>query len=566
MKFSITWLKNHIGTIIFGLLNIFVILNTYKSLSKVFFQQDEWASLGLVMAQGPLGLFYRNSFIEVLAGKERIFGSLINNYIHFFFPFRVEPFFIFSIVVHWVNTMLVFILVRLLTKNITASFVAGFFFSICATASGALLWFSSHTTVLPNGFFVILSLYFFFSYIQKDKSKWLVASHICVVMSFLFKETSVFLFFLLPLFQVLYKKRNDSIMNILWKNSYFFIYFLFIVIVRGIDFFSVAVKSGVVFVTSGTNPLVRFIIHLLSYPILSLSQIFIPPPIMFKLAGFFQQIQYEFINVLPLKEAITNILVSDFLSLFFSIIIVFVVILLIHLHKKTQKVLLFCLIFSLMSFTPFAVLDRPWSSYLESRYFYNGIIGACIILGIIFNVINSKIQKTHALLHIFGIGALCVGLSFYFFKNSIFIQRDINREIITASERIHFLESIKKIRGDIPEKPVFFISGDSPGFYGLADLSVPFQQGMGYTLMVWNFDSGLIPKELLSEGFLWNINEQGYREVEGKGFGYFWSKDSLINEFKKNRNLRKNQLIGFHYIASEKKLIDLTEQTKEEIE
>ena len=213
---------------------------------------------------------------------------------------------------------------------------------------------------------------------------------------------------------------------------------------------------------------------------------------------------------------------------------------------------------------PFVILEKPLSSYLESRYYYLGVVGGAILLGVLFESARLMFSKTK-FAPLFSLFLIIFG-GFILYKNSIFVQREVKRQVILASERRQFLSAAKTMRPDLPDDPIIFIAGDSPGYYGLADLSVPFQQGMGYTMMVWYFDTGVIPRGLLRDMYLWNINQQGYREVNGKGFGYFYQMEKLKETFNREPMLMPEQVIGFSYIAGTRELTDITEQVRKQLQ
>ena len=86
------------------------------------------------------------------------------------------------------------------------------------------------------------------------------------------------------------------------------------------------------------------------------------------------------------------------------------------------------------------------------------------------------------------------------------------------------------------------------------------QQGMGYTLMVWYYGIGLAPRqcsELIKDYYLWEMNGQGYREVDGVGYGYFWDKDELEKALKEN-NLTIKNVSAFYYDSKNQTTADIT--------
>ena len=88
--------------------------------------------------------------------------------------------------------------------------------------------------------------------------------------------------------------------------------------------------------------------------------------------------------------------------------------------------------------------------------------------------------------------------------------------VVESQTRIKFLNQMSLLLPKLESnKNIFYITGDTD--YYIVGNKVPFQQGMGYTLMVWYYHTGKIPKDLINENFLWELNSQGYKEIDNKG-------------------------------------------------
>lgn len=516
-----------------------IILYTYWGLWDTFFQQDEWASMGLAFSGGLFAGIKDVAFVELAAGKMRAAGTLLNTIFHLYFPFNILLFSVFALAIHWVNSILVYHFAFQVTKRPFIAFVSALYFSVAAISSGAVTWISAYTTALVNATFVLISLICYMKFLHTSRVRYRTASFIAATIAFLFKESSIFVFILLPFLSVLFGTKRTSLKKIVIDHAPLLIYLGFIILVRTVSLLGPEGRQGV-FVTQQPNVLARLATHALFYPVLSFSQLYIPQEIMAKVTG--------------------KIAVSDTIAVVTSMIFITYALLFAYKHIAFRTTVFFCLLYSFLSFLPFIVLDRPLSSYLESRYYYLGIIGAAILLGTLLDYWNALFVKTR--FRSVALVSICILSSVVLYKNSTYVRREIRRQIITANDRKLFLSGIKEIYSALPDNPIFYITGDSPGFYGIGDLSVPFQQGMGYTMMVWYFDTGKIPAELLSDMYLWNINEQGYRQIQGKGFGYFYQIGKLQQAFREDPTLAQEQVIGFSYKAGAKELIDITQDVR----
>ena len=138
----------------------------------------------------------------------------------------------------------------------------------------------------------------------------------------------------------------------------------------------------------------------------------------------------------------------------------------------------------------------------------------------------------------------------------------LEKDIQIAHERKQFLSMLNTAVPVLPESPIFYLDGSHD--YYVAHNKAPFQQGTGYTLMVWYYKSGKIPANFLQEPFLWDITSEGYKQTQGKGFGYFHDMNNLKESLKSNQ-LPLTAIVGLYYDSENKRLINITEQVRNEI-
>ncbi len=554
-----------IDTVFYAVLLI-IILFTYKGLFKTFFQQDEWASMGIVLGHNTLlANFSDYSIVQLLAGNGRVLGSFITVIFDRYFPFEVAPFVLFALITHWLNALLTYGIVKRITRNKYIGFLSALVFATLYESSGALTWISAHTTALPNCLFLLLSMYLYFKYLDSKKNKYKFFSYVSFIVSLLFKESSLFMIVEYPLLDIIFNSQKKNILLLIKQHVVVFVYCAFMVISRYVQLKSLGANSGV-FVTKDSNVFTSILLHAASYPVTSFSQTFIPSQLLFKVASYYQMVSYSFLNTHPLQTAIQTIIVSDILSTWLTLILLLGLGILWFISKKERKFLLFCVLFLFLSFLPFIAIDKPFSSYLDSRYYYIASVGAAMIVGAYIAAVVDVGKRYSLILQVILASFSVIVVLLFCWKNTQFIRRDITQQIFIADDRKNFLNQVKTLFPEIPNKPIFYVTGDSPGFYGLANLTIPFQQGFGYTLMVWYWKSGKIPAELLNNFYLWNLYEEGYKEENGKGFGFFWKKDDLIKAFRSNPNLRQQQVIGLFYKGSTKDVMNITDQIREELQ
>ena len=157
-------------------------------------------------------------------------------------------------------------------------------------------------------------------------------------------------------------------------------------------------------------------------------------------------------------------------------------------------------------------------------------------------------------------------LGFFLIKHIQLTLREIARLSIEAQERISLLNQMKIFQDSLPDKPIFFITGNSE-YYSVKSLHVPFQQGVGYTLMAWFANSSKIPVALLGTDppFLWDVYEEGYKTIGTKGFGFFYDYNDLLKFMSENSSISPKQVVAFYYDSNSKMLSSISEKVQENL-
>lgn len=531
-----------------------IILFTFWGLPRTFFQQDEWQTLGhyLSVEEGKTSLFQNYNFLHFLLGEGRLLTRLIN------FPLIKTAFnyywiiSVFSILFHTINSILVFALAKKISKKDLLSFLAAVFFAVNGVSQQAVIWYSAAIVNLPSTTFILLSILSYLKFLEKNK-KFLFYSFFFLFISLCFKESGIFLIAFFPILHFLYTKK-PAIRKTLRANLIFIIYGALVVFFRIGELFFASKKIGV-FIQKGEAFKESILLHLILYPLTGLSQVFIPPLTLYSWTRTITKIQYSYLVNSPLIGLISETITADLLSILLSGFLLLILFLLFRKEKET-KVILFALALVFTSFLPYAVLNRSFS-YLESRYYYIASVGGGIIFASII-IWFLKIKKSKVL----GMVVLTLSI-FYLFYQMTLVQAEIKRQVNLGRERLAILNTIKREQPQLTSnKNIFYITSDQD-FY-IENMKIPFQQGPGYTLMVWYNDSGKIPAQFLKGEFLWGMIDQGYKEIDGKGFGYFWDLDKMAKAIADN-NLSTDAVHAYFYDAKNKHLINNTEEIKQKI-
>lgn len=549
-------MKN-LGKKVVLILTVILILHSlaiaYFLIFKQYFQQDEWHSFGLLLSMKFRYVTLDHPFIDLLLG-DRVGARFLNYSLFNVFGINSMPYGMFSFLFHGVNTFLVFLLAQKITKQKVVSLLSALFFLVNEVGNEGYSWFGTMNGSATSVIFFLISFLFFLNFIEKRKKYSIVFSFLFLWISLLFKETSLFALLLYPIVFWVYVKDKNKIKLLVKSLTIFFLFalVLFIFYAKTIIFIP---GDRANYVATGNSFILDLLLHSIQYPLEGIIHVFFPNSFIFIISRFITTSFSSYFDRTGLSldviaENNNAELVVLFLLLVLGGIIFF------NIYKKWSKMtenikksLLISMIMLILSFIPYIVINRSFS-YLDSRHYYLAAVGGSIFLAtFIYNVIGfkKKINLAISLMMIIGYVVLHDLILFSDFK--LLEERSFERQL--------FLKQILKDVPNLQNKTIFFITGNSPGYYGLEELKVPFQSGLGHLLMViYTTRNQLNPVFFKEEklikafdvGFLYDILGQGYREIDGKGFGYYYDSQEIKKAINK-KLFSKENIIYFNYDA-----------------
>lgn len=263
---------------------------------------------------------------------------------------------VISILLHFIVTMLLFLLAKKILKNFMLSTLTAFLFIILSGYSEAVFWISS-TGFLFNAIFVLLSLLFFIIWSEEKKKIYFILSFTSIIFSLLFHELGV----VAPLFIVLYEVviKGKKLSTEIFKQNYILTLF---------------------------SPLLPYLVlrylansHWLngdySYNLFKL-----PYNIIGNIIG------YLMLNLigpasLPLYQGLRNFSKGHIaLAFIISITLMYMIIVIYRktigkMEKEEKSIIIFCFLFFIISLLPFLGLGN-----ITSRYSYLSCIGFIMLL------------------------------------------------------------------------------------------------------------------------------------------------------------------------------------------
>lgn len=540
---------------------ILIFFITFKDLPQVYYQQDEWHAFGFILGHGTKYIDLNLSPLTLLLNDRT--GARILNYFHYnFFGFNAEPLIFLGVVLHLVNSALVFFISNKLTKNRTISYLASLLFLVNSMSSQSYIWLGAMPGAVPSVTFILLSLYFFLDFLSKGNQKYKYLSLFFLWVSFLFKETGLFLFIFYPLMYYLYKKR--TVRDVIKENLLLLSYGIITLVLRANEILSPAGQTAVL-ITTRKNPL-EVLGNLVTYPLESFSQAFIPNQIMYGLSSKIVSFLNPALNPDSVDFA-TAVYITwgTILSVALSIVLfIFFYSLYKDKNFKFKSPLIFSSILLFLSVLPYILLQKG-EAYLDPRYFYVGSFASSFLLAIVIFYFLKKKKLFKNLSILFAI--------FYLLFNIYILRSDIKVQKENAIERKKILSEIFMSVPNISNKTIFYVDGDSPGYYGLPELKVPFQSGLGQILLIkYVYNKKIDPAFLRGsnlvededQGFLYDTVAQGYREINGRGFGYFWDKNTMMKVVKKYK-IPREDINSFYYFSGSEILKNTSEELRSEI-
>ncbi len=489
----------------------------YWPILSLFYQQDEWHVLGHIYANGFGNIFALVSPLRIILGEGRILALLAGYFLEGKFALNALPMAIFTLIFQVINTLLVYIFIKTLGKNSFTAVIATLFFIFSSVSMEAVSWFGTSIGTLPSVTAIILSLIFFFQFQKTNHNKWLYYCFGGLYLSLFFKEIGIYLFLALPLIGfVTHKISWNFFIKRYW---YFLLVFALVTLFRVLELRAIQTHSTLFLTGASSDFLSNLIVRAIFYPLTSFSLLFVPAYYSLSVAKTLTGIYYPFVTPGEfnlLAQTIVLDVVALTLSLLLSVKIVF---LCITGSNKEKNGLLTATILILMSFLPYIIVSKTYS-YLESRYYYLAAVFAAMLIAYLWDSYDQLFKKFHLK------WLLLIGYFIFLGFHYADMQKNFDTQKNVSQQRQKIIQQILVEKPVLSQsKNIFYIRSDKD--YYIDNNFLPFQQGIGYTLMTIYYPSGKIPRVLLDESYLWELNTQGYREIDGLGFGFFWDKQVL---------------------------------------
>lgn len=524
-----------------------------------FFQQDEWLSFAyrFLSDKSDMLTIIKNAFTPSV-GHFQPLNELTIQLLFFVFRLNYVGYAIVSIFLQIVNVFLIYIFAKKITLNIYLAFLISVLFGISASSYQTTTWILADLGIHFSTIFIILCLINIFDFVYKKSTKYLYLSIIFLVISLLFKEIGLGLFGLLPIIILFFgnldlKAKKRAIFYILIVGGfYLFLRFAMIYMPVAYSKTSSAFQS---------QPAKYMIYNLLFLPFLAFTQSIVPSDLLIvflkKLAIFSKNYSIETLNSTLFNSFLEGqVLFIVCISVSLILILTGLVVYLKNKKKALAKNVFLGILLILVNTPIFALSpERSGIVYvLDSRNLYIPVLGSSIFIVVgLFLILKQNIRKTGLIL----LPLLLVNMYLLFNKVSDISQVGMIRKSI--------LQKVSEIVPELPRKAIVYTESDR-SYYGLPpeEHILPFQSGFGQTLLIWYSQSEKFPESFYQDKFLWEIGDQGYKEIGGQGFGYFRDIELLkktLNEY----NIPKESVIAFSWSGLTNQLVDITVEVRNKL-
>lgn len=537
-------------TLLFSSLMITVIL--YWKVFHGFFQQDEWFGYSeYILRQGFDFVNLLRYFISSSAVHYTPFTIMTLYSTLSIFGMNYTPHAVISVSLHIIVVILLFVLLK---KIYNSKFLAGIgtlFFTSFSSIQQATSWVMADIGTHGSTIFGILSIILFLDFLKSKINAKFYYSILLLCVSLLFKEITIGIL-LIIIYLLWVNKSFSSIKKIKYIKE---------IIFCGVTYFLIRILMISNASGSGTEPVAmslsyfKLLYDFVTIPVKAISQSVIPIEIMRSVAEFIAKLFPRSISNeigSPAFEVFVVTRVLELLSLSSSLIIAILVLL---KKNRTDTILLGVIWIVVNSFIfAFSPQRNEITSVIDSRNLYFVSIGAVLMLTTVFEKIQSR-SKTASIIFIFII----------LFPNLFFLNQNLSNFVKVSSVRRDILNHITKVVPQLPQKVVVYTQS-SQSYYGLPEEKkiMPFQSGFGQTLLVWYYKRNEFPKGFFRDRFLWEIDSQGYKEIDEAGFGYFRDLD-LLKETIKQYNLPKESVVGFYWDGKKEVIRDISEEIRTKI-
>ena len=531
---------------------------------NVFYWNDEWRSVADVLVFGVNAISYRGKMVSFvpyqiweLLIQGRLLGAFIFNRLIAISMYKPYPIIGAVILGHAINSILIYSILKRLTKHTIFSVLASFFFALSSIQQENFLWIGAGFYNVWSMTAALFSVIILQNLMKSISLYWVVFTLLSAFLAYELKENCAFLFLYIPAYIFIFHEKNKQ------RHAKRYIGAgIILVILLGI--LSYSHQSQIANMLGGFHraTIQKIGLNLLYYPAANFSQFFIPYDWIMAFRTWLNVFPQDSITPVTFLLGInSNLFYFDCLSLCFCVFVLFLLYRIFQTYPNFRKIILIGLVWYVFSMSPLAVrLVARYNGYLTYSYLYHPMFSASIFFACIMVYFIDRMRKK------ISFPIIQIGICCYLVLHILISYRTAQSVGEFYKKSKDFISLFQSFSASVPKKPIIFIT--SPTSYSLntASTRLPFMLGSGFIVSILLYPTGVIPPEFLVERFLEPFDSQGYKESGDKGYGFFWNFEDLVREFAKNRTLSLDQVIAFEYSADGKNLKDITALVRKELQ
>lgn len=522
---------------------------SYQYIFQTYFAMDEWSFWMQYIRYGPFHTILSTPILGWFTGGLRL-GLLLTNDIFFsLFGLSILPWNITFLTLHFLNIFLLYKVLRKFKLSPFGSFLASFYFAVASAGQEALSWPAAGMQVLGTTPFILIAILLTIKFNDSRKIKFLLLAIFSAYLSFLMRPTGI----MTPALII-------ALIFLFYKRSYLF-RIPRIVIILGISTFFLGLCRLLIEYSDKLSHLVLAMFNIIFFPFVSLSHIFIPYRLMFRLSYGFINFYYPLVSKDSNVETISHLIVSDYLSIVVSIfILILIYILYRRVSKFNKKVITFGLIVFFVQYTVIALyyVDRGGLSYLASRHTYTSLIGISIIFGVLIDFILPKFKASKSLKRYLYI-CLFILVGVWLYKEMTVTRREVRAQALDDTAIKKTWESLQSLTLPNSKKVIFYVESDRTYYYPTYHL--PFKLPAAYMLSL-----AFYGKPFIDRGVIGDIQSNNtYINSNNTQYGYFTDIKSLTLLIKQGK-ININNVVGLYFVDGTYTFKNTTKQTRKIIE
>ncbi len=532
---------------------------------NTYFAQDEWNGFGVAIfhAHQPLWQWFN------MSTSLHFFPFNILSWLGMYkaFGYQVEYYVLVAILLQTIASYLVFVLTSKLSKSNLVAVLTALLFLTNSRSRTAFLHLGVYLNTIPFFIFIIL----FFIYLAKIIKKPQLGLKDAVVLlklffcSAFFREEGVILIPLLPVFLFIYNKKAFAKENI----KFFVVFYTFAISFLIYRVFLQLANPGADSISSRTF-FQTYLYNVTTFPYKLFVQNIIDGYYTVQLFVI-NSVSFLYPTKLPFEAVNTALLDFVFLIIFNIFAVAFFIITRNVKDKLFWKNIIFCCILVVFNAGILAAIGRSMVRIEERYLYFSGFAVLFIVSLLLVHIYNNK-SRNYFLSLAKKAGVLVIII--YFLVSSYSrIQEDIRVAQAQGQVRKQIVSDINRLHPTIPKDTIVYVKCKEQCIrnseFGLSnEIVLPFSSGPGWIILlqyakdneevyepffkryngegvVWSWQTGEFKKSPVKE-FLWDMGSQGYRKINGYGFGYFTDIDLLRKTLREN-SLKKDIVIGLEY-------------------